>query len=198
MNSRTMVRLLRFADEAFIDAATALVAEGGPGAATCAAIARRVGAPIGSLYHRFDSRAAILALAWSRIHGGFVERLAPLLEGGEARAAALAIAAWAREDLGRARFLLLNEAGALFEDGPPPALMQEIAAQEAALDRAFLAGAALTGDVDDAGHVAWLRFAVFDGPIALLRPHLLAGAVPPDWVDALIRALHRAPEGLSR
>lgn len=193
-----MVRILRFADEAFIDAATALVAEGGPGAATCAAIARRVGAPIGSLYHRFESRAAVLALAWSRVHGDFVDRLAPLLEAGRARMAALAIADWAREDLRRARFLLLNEAGALFEDGPPPALMQEIAAQEARLDRAFLDGVARTGDAEDPGHVAWLRFAIFDGPIALLRPHLLAGAAPPDWVDALIRELHRLPEGDGR
>jgi AcrR family transcriptional regulator len=186
-----MVRSLRFADEAFIEAAIALVAEGGPAVATIAAIGRRVGAPIGSIYHRFESRAAVLATAWSRIHGGFVTRLAPLLEAGRSQDAALAIAAWAREDLQRARFLLLNETGVLLEDAPPTALLQEIAGQEEVLDRAFLAGLARAGDPPDPCHAARTRFVIFDGPIALLKPHLLAGAVPPDWVDGLIAALHR-------
>ena len=186
-----MVRSLRFADEAFIEAAIALVAEGGPTAATIAAIGRRVGAPIGSIYHRFESRAAVLAMAWSRIHGGFVARLAPLLEAGRSQDAALAIAAWAREDLQRARFLLLNETGVLLEDAPPAALLQKIAGQEEVLDRAFLAGLARAGDPLDPCHAARTRFVIFDGPIALLKPHLLTGAAPPDWVDGLIVALHR-------
>jgi AcrR family transcriptional regulator len=187
-----MVRILRFADDAFIDAAIGLVAEGGPSAATIAAIARRVGAPVGSVYHRFESRAAILATAWSLIHGDFVARLAPLLEAGLGLEAALAIATWAREDLRRARFLLLNETGVLLEDAPPPALLAEIGAQEAALDRAFMAGLGAFGDVQDPSHLASGRFIIFDGPIALLKPHLLAGATPPGWVDGLITALHRA------
>jgi AcrR family transcriptional regulator len=187
-----MVRNVRFADEAFIEAAIALVAEGGPAVATIGAIGRRVGAPIGSIYHRFDSRAAVLATAWSRIHGGFVERLAPLLRAGRSEAAALAIAAWAREDVQRARFLLLNETGVLLDDPPPAALLQEIAGQEEVLDAAFQAGLALSGDAAHPRHVARGRFIIFDGPIALLKPHLLAGNAPPDWVDGLIAALHRA------
>jgi AcrR family transcriptional regulator len=186
-----MVRSIRFADDAFIDAAIALVAEGGPAVATIGAIARRVGAPIGSIYHRFESRAAVLATAWSRIHGDFAARLAPFLESGQGAQAALAIAAWAREDLRRARFLLLNETGVLLDDAPPASLLREIAAQEEVLDRAFQAGLARSGDPHDPRHVARVRFLIFDGPIALLKPHLLAGAAPPDWVDSLIADLHR-------
>ena len=55
-----MARPAQFTSEAFVDAAIALVAEGGAGAATLQAIARRVGGPTGSIYHRFESRAAIL------------------------------------------------------------------------------------------------------------------------------------------
>jgi len=187
-----MVRTSRFTDEEFIDAAIGLVAEGGPTVATIASIARRVGAPTGSIYHRFDSRAAVLATAWSRIHGEFAALVTPLLEAGKGRAAALAIAAWARADLRRARFLLLNETGVLLDDAPPPALLREIAAQEGALDRAFRAGLARTGDPQQPKHAARGRFIIFDGPIALLKPHLLAGQAPPDWVDDLIAALHGA------
>jgi len=193
-----MVRLLRFVDEAFVDAAIGLVAEGGPGAATIVAIARRVGAPVGSVYHRFESRADLLAAAWSRIHGGFVARLVPPLEAGRALEAALALADWAREDLRRARFLLLNETGVLLEDAPSAALLAEIGAQEEALDHAFLAGLARSGDVQEPSHLARGRFIVFDGPIALLKPHLLAGATPPGWVDELIAALHFKPAGDGR
>ena len=185
-----MVRNVRFTDEAFIEAAIALVAEGGPAVATIGAIGRRVGAPIGSIYHRFESRAAVLATAWSRIHGDFVGRLAPLLRAGRSEATALAIAAWAREDVQRARFLLLNETGVLLDDPPPAALLQEIAGQEEVLDAAFQAALALSGDPADSRHVARGRFTVFDGPIALLKPHLLVGMAPPDWVDELIRGLH--------
>ena len=185
-----MVRSIRFSDDAFIDAAIGLVAEGGPAVATIAAIARRVGAPIGSIYHRFESRAAVLATAWSRIHGDFAARLLPLLEAGQDAEAALAIADWAREDLRRAQFLLLNESGVLLEDAPPERLLREIAMQEEALDRAFLAGLARSGDPADPRHAARARFVIFDGPIALLKPHLLAGVMPPAWVDRLISALH--------
>jgi AcrR family transcriptional regulator len=186
-----MVRNVRFTDEAFIEAAIALVAEGGPAVATIGAIGRRVGAPIGSIYHRFESRAAVLATAWSRIHGDFVDRLAPLLRAGRGEAAALAIAAWAREDVQRARFLLLNETGVLLDDPPPVGMLQVIAGQEETLDGAFQAALARAGDASDPRHIARGRFLIFDGPIALLKPHLLAGTAPPHWVDGLIAALHR-------
>jgi AcrR family transcriptional regulator len=187
-----MVRILRFPDDAFINAAIDLVAEGGPGAATITAIARRVGAPVGSLYHRFDSRAAVLARAWSRIHGGFVDRLAPPLEAGRGLDAALAIAAWAREDLRQARFLLLNDADTVLDEVPPAAERQEIVAQEQALDRAFLGGLTTASDGTAPDRLARWRFLIFDGPIALLKPPLLAGIVPPAWIDRMIADLHRA------
>src|SRR3954447_9320049 len=57
-----------------LDAARALVLRSGPRAAGVAAIARESGAPVGTLYHRFGSRDAILAAAWLRALGRFQER----------------------------------------------------------------------------------------------------------------------------
>jgi hypothetical protein len=37
---------------------------------------------------------------------------------------------------------------------------------------------------------ARLRFLVFDGPFAILRPHLLAGRAIPPYADDLVRELH--------
>ena len=52
--------------DGILDAARTLVLRDGPRAASVAAIARESGAPVGTLYHRFGSRDAVLAAAWLR------------------------------------------------------------------------------------------------------------------------------------
>ena len=52
--------------DVILDAARTLVLDGGPRAASVAAIAKVSGAPAGTLYHRFGSRDGILAAAWLR------------------------------------------------------------------------------------------------------------------------------------
>jgi AcrR family transcriptional regulator len=191
-----MVRLARFSAPAFVDAAIGLIADGGPAAASMAAIARKVGAPTGSLYHRFESRAAVLATAWIEVHGSFIAAVAPYLRAGFGLDAALAIVTWARRDIRHGRFLLLNEAGTLFDDAPPPeSLRSAIRAQEDELDAAFqgyLAIVASPADAAFAEAAARARFLVFDGPIALLRPHLLAGASLPPFLEVVLTEMHHA------
>ncbi len=187
-----MVRTARFSSDDFIQAAMALVAEGGPAAATMQAIARRVGAPTGSIYHRFDSRAAVLGAAWNAAYASFVAALTPRLLAGDAREAALAILPWCEADLRRARFLLLHDPVALFEDTPPPApLRQALERLEDAFDAAFRACVTACGD--DATReedLARARFLIFDGPIAILRPHLLRGGAVPPFAARMIAGLH--------
>lgn len=189
-----MVRLAVFSADAIVDAAVALLAEGGPSAASLAAIARKVGAPTGSIYHRFESRAAIIATAWSTIHGGFVAQVAPPLRAGDGRAAALALVAWARGDARAARVLLINDVETILDDAPPAALRAAIRRQEDVLDDAFAAylqhSVARRPIPDEAASRA--RFLVLDGPIALLRPHLLAGGAIPGFVDAMVAEMHDA------
>lgn len=190
-----MVRLARFSADAFVQAAMILVAEAGPGAATMAAIARRVGAPTGSIYHRFDSRAAVIGAAWLAAHVSLVERIEKMLRAGRGLDAALGLAAWAREDVMRARFLLLNDEDMLFEDAPPAATRRVMRAQQDRLDDAFSAYLAAAVGADRAQSpelAARGKFAVFDGPIALLRPPLLAGGPIPQFIDDAIGDLYRA------
>jgi AcrR family transcriptional regulator len=61
-----MGRPAKFNTEQILDATAQLVAEGGPGLATVAGIAERLGAPTGSIYHRFNSRDLLLARLWFR------------------------------------------------------------------------------------------------------------------------------------
>jgi AcrR family transcriptional regulator len=194
-----MSRPAHFTAEAIVDAAIALVAEGGSGAATLQAIAREVGGPTGSIYHRFESRAAILATAWIAIHGDFARRIETALERGGALLAALAIPEWARRDPTHARFLLLNDPASLIGGAPPEALEAEIARQEQALEDAFqrhvqaaagLPAALGPGQTLDTESLARGRFLIFDAPIGLTSPHLAAGDPVPAFVDAMIRELH--------
>lgn len=187
-----MVRLARFSADDFVAAATALVAEGGPAAATISAIARRAGAPTGSVYHRFDSRAAVLATAWLQAHGRFCARVLPPLAAGDTLAAALSVIGWARAEPASARFLLLNEIEALVE-APPRALHDAITRQRRALEEAFAAGLArfaLPPGCPPRERAARARFLVFDAPLAALRPHLLARTPVPRFVDSMVRELH--------
>src|ERR671918_929405 len=107
----TMARPAKFTSTDILDAAARLIAEGGPRLATVNTIASDLGAPTGSIYHRFASRELLLARLWirtiRRAQGGFLEALAipDLYEA--ARTAATHIPRWSREHLDDARVLLL-------------------------------------------------------------------------------------------
>ena len=66
-----MGRRARFDRDQIIESAMRLIAEDGPGAATIAAIAGRVGAPTGSIYHRYSSRELLLADIWLTVVEAF-------------------------------------------------------------------------------------------------------------------------------
>jgi len=189
----SMARQALFTSQAFVDAAIELVAEGGGSAATLQAIARKVGGPTGSIYHRFQSRAEIMATAWISIHGQFGRRLRAALEQGGALAAALAIPDWARKDAIRARFLLLNDPGSLIGGSPPEALRGAIEREEQELETAFQDHVQMAAGPDsepDDETQTRARFLIFDAPIALTSPHLAADAPIPAFVDTMIRELH--------
>ncbi|WP_063061462.1 TetR/AcrR family transcriptional regulator [Nocardia sienata] len=60
-----MARTL-FSVDALLDAAREVVLQRGPRGATITTIAARAGAPVGSIYHRFDSVDELLAQVWLR------------------------------------------------------------------------------------------------------------------------------------
>src|SRR5260370_19286811 len=75
-----MPRPAVFTVDELLDAAAALLAADGPSAVTMSAVARAAGAPSGSMYHRFPTRAALCGELWlrteERFHAGFTAALA--------------------------------------------------------------------------------------------------------------------------
>jgi AcrR family transcriptional regulator len=61
-----MGRPPKFSTDELLDAAADLLTAGGPSALSAAAVARAVGAPSGSVYHRFPSRDHLAASLWMR------------------------------------------------------------------------------------------------------------------------------------
>ena len=184
-----MVRGSKFDPADFVDAALVLLSEGGPSAVTMSAIARRSGAPTGSIYHRFPSRSAVVAAAWLRALGGFAGEIETALASGAGRTAS-ALVGWSRAHPREARALFLNEPGELFDTAPPDDLSAAIRAVEARIERAFQAAldsAEPAADRDEA--FARLRFVVVDGPAALIRPYLQSGAPIPAFVDDIAARL---------
>jgi len=182
-----MVRGSKFDQAEFVEAALVLLSEGGPTAVTMAAIARRSGAPTGSIYHRFPSRSAVVAAAWLRALTAFAGEIETALRTAPPGIAAMTLIAWARAHSREARALFLNEPASLFDTAPPEDLSAAIRAQEARIEAAFESwpDVSTAAGVDRAEAFARLRFAIIDGPIALIRPYLQSGEPIPAFVDRI-------------
>jgi AcrR family transcriptional regulator len=181
--------------DAVLDAARALVLDGGPRAASVANIAKASGAPVGSLYHRFGSRDELLAAAWLRAVAAFHERYAaaaaehpddPVAAGA---AMAASVVRFARERPDDARLLAALRLGDLLDGDAPAALEQANApSQRALLDVARRLGGRSLSRV---------RLACVDLPYGAVRGRLDEGALPPsldDDVRAAAEAILRAEE----
>ncbi|MFD0399955.1 TetR/AcrR family transcriptional regulator [Kitasatospora sp. NPDC127121] len=68
-----MARPPRFDTDQILDAAVRLAASAGPAGVTMSAVAQAIGAPSGSMYHRFPGRTALLAEVWLRTVERFQE-----------------------------------------------------------------------------------------------------------------------------
>ncbi|GGM61803.1 TetR family transcriptional regulator [Dactylosporangium sucinum] len=171
-----------------LDAAVRLAGEGGPAAVTVAAVARAVGGPSGSVYHRFAGRPALAAALWNRTVARFqegwlaavaaepVERAAP--------AAAGHVVAWSRAHDGEARVLLYG-AGDFDEASWAPEDRAELRRLNARLGPALRDLAARLGIAD----VELLTMATIDLPGAVVRRHLRrSSGIPADAEARVSRA----------
>ena len=184
-----MGRQAKFDTEQILDAAAGIIAEKGPGQATVAAIAGRLRAPSGSIYHRFESRDLLLARLWVRtIHraqAGFLEALHAEDLHEAATQAALHIPRWSRTHLAEASVLLLYRGKDLAAHWP-----QELGTDISELNQDVEA-AIRTFTKRRYGRVTDMRlqtvaFALADMPYGACRRYLLAGQPPPKVVDDLV------------
>lgn len=189
-----MGRRAHFQHEEFLNAAIEIIAKDGLGALTIAALARRVNAPVGSVYHRFPSRDALLAELWLTIIESFQnEFLAKLEENG--LQATLSCLEWVRLHPREARIMLLYRIHDLMSGRWP----QDLQKRARRLDRqAHEAVSAFTkrqfGSVTKE-NIDRVIFAIYDAPIGIIRRYLRDNKVPPVSVNELIRETYLAVIG---
>ncbi|RSZ58370.1 TetR/AcrR family transcriptional regulator [Massilia atriviolacea] len=191
-----MVRLAKYNANTFIDGAIGIAAACGIGAVSMSAIAIGAGAPIGSVYHRFDSRSTLLAHAWLTVKADFRERVARHWDEEDSWIPVAALLDWCRGKPVYARFLLQ------YEDCPDlggplaPELSELLEVEQARLDACFERCLRRRGaDGDDAAHT--LRFMLIDAPIAIVKPYLAQNKPIPATLDAILRASHDAVDALA-
>ncbi len=190
-----MARPAHYSAQGILDAAGALAAENGPAKTTVGAIAESLGAPTGSIYHRFRSKDVLLAELWLQTVKSFQVGFQAALAGPEPFAAGLAAALhtprWVRAHAVQARLLLLHHRDD-FVAGEWPAEVVERAAETAkggqdALDaftrRAF-------GSMSAAARRR-ARFAVVELPVAGVIAHVRVDERPPPIVDELVADAYR-------
>jgi AcrR family transcriptional regulator len=182
----------KFADHDFLDAALVLVAEGGPPAATVGAIAERLGAPVGSFYHRFPSRDVLLGELWLRTVLDFQQGITAALDAGDGLRAALHTPAWARSHLDEARLLLLYHRDDFLQGGWPEALRDGVAAQTRHMETGFVRFARLIFGRAGRDEIRRAQFLIAEMPVGAVRQHLQRREKPPPIVDELIRITHHA------
>jgi AcrR family transcriptional regulator len=189
-----MARPSKFTDDDILDGARDAVLAHGLDA-TLTQVAATVGAPTGSIYHRFVSREHLMVALWlrsvRRFHVSFLSATtAPdahqaLLE------CAVQVLRYCRASPADARAMMLFRHSTLAETAPE-SLRAEVRTVNdpvwAAL--ASLAGRRYPGRAD-AEHVTLVRTAVVQAPYGLVRPYV--GGPVPERLDALTRA---AVEGM--
>jgi AcrR family transcriptional regulator len=184
--------------DVILDAARALVLDGGPRAASVAAIAKTSGAPAGTLYHRFGNRDGILTAAWLRALERFQSR-ALAADGGTpghaaletATAMAVAAVSFARELPDDARLLLTIRPGDLLDDEPDAAFRETLAAMNAPLTERVAGLARQLYGNDKPRSVDAVARAVADLPYAVVRRHAHDNPMP-GWLENDVAASARA------
>ena len=191
-----MGRPARFTENDLIAAASRVSARVGPAQATIALIAEEAKAPVGSVYHRYPSKGAVLAEAWiaaaERFGARFRGTLAQAATLNEALDAALVTPRFAREDHAAGVLLFAHRRDDFLDEAP-----EESRARAAKQTSDVLHGIAdaakrfLPRDPRGREKLAVALLGLPYGAVRIFLPH----AVPPKELDATIKAAARAAIG---
>jgi AcrR family transcriptional regulator len=184
-----MARPVTFRTDLILDTAVGMVAASGPAALSMAALAKKVGAPSGSLYHRFPGRAALLAEVWLRTLERFQDDCFTTLEPAvapeeQARAFARRVITWAREhpdeaavllyapdDFARTHWSAEQEGRARRGDRRVRALLDTVTAA--------------VGRPEDRQAADRVLLALTDVPLAVIRRYARAGVPLPPYAERM-------------
>jgi len=197
-----MARPARYSSQGMLDAAAALVAARGPAGVTVGAIAQSLGAPTGSIYHRFRSKDVLLAELWLQTVESFQDGFRAALAGPDAHAAGLDAALytvrWVRAHPVPARLLLLHHRDDFLPGGWPAEVVERADALARGGEEAFRSFTRRVLGSTSADARRRARYAVVELPVAAVIAHVRADETPPPIVDALVTDAYRAVIGGER
>jgi AcrR family transcriptional regulator len=176
----------KYSSEQILDAVLEVLKRTGPADLTVAMVSDVLGAPSGSIYHRFDSRDALVASAWLRTGERFAAQLTRALQGSDPlRGALLGVDLtldWARRRPTEASFFLLHSRGD-FTSGEWPA---SLARRATRLGNELTDALRTVASGLPAVSLARARFALFDVPQAAIRRALVSGSALDGEVQRLV------------
>src|SRR3979490_3416915 len=181
-----------FEDADFLTAARDLAGASGPASVTVSSVTRRLGAPVGSFYHRFASRDVLLANVWLDTALAFQTGFVAAIKAGDGLAAALHTPVWVRSHLDDACVFLLHHRDDFVQGGWPAALTARVAQQARRVDDCYRRFAHVALGGVEAERLRLARFVLADVPKAAVGPHLLRREPPPPIIDEMITITYRA------
>jgi len=184
-----------FEDADFLEAARYLAAAAGPASVTVSSVTGRLGAPVGSFYHRFASRDVLLANLWLDTALGFQTGFVAAIKAGDGLAAALHTPIWVRSHLQDARAFLLYHRDDFAHGNWPQDLKDRVVRQGQRVDAVYKRFARDTFGGVGANELQLARFVLAEAPKAAVGPYLRQGVAPPTIVDEMIGTTYHAIVG---
>lgn len=182
-----MGRKSRYDKEQFVKGALKLLAKSGPAGVTMNALAQEIGAPIGSVYHRFVSRDVLLAELWLQVVESFQREFLSALEGDDGLEAALHTPRWVRKHPKEGRVLLLHRRDDLSRGKWPDDIQSRAIKLVEELNTGIRLFVRKKFGRISKRNLERTVFVLVDVPHAAVRRYLEADVVPPEIVDELIR-----------
>jgi AcrR family transcriptional regulator len=182
-----MGRNAQFKNEQFIDAALKIASDHGPAAVTIAAVAEEVGAPVGSVYHRFLSRDVLMAEVWLQVVTSFQQEFIKALDNDYGLQAALHTPRWVLQHPAEARILLLFRREELVSGAWPEELRVDVMQVKKQLDDAIQGYTKRNFGGANKAVLGRTIFALIEVPYAAVLRYIRQGKKPPKLVEKYIK-----------
>ena len=180
-----MGRKAYFKNEEFLDSAIQIIAEEGLGALTIAGLSTRMTAPIGSLYHRFPSRDALVAELWLNIIESFQGEWLKILQT-DGRQATIFCMEWVHNHPNKARVMLLYRIEDLASGDLPKDLQKRAQRLSQELHEGIASFTKKQFGSVTKEYIDRSIYAMHDAPMGILRRYLQENKIPPKSVANLI------------